>query len=153
MVYDLLRFGSFTRQRVGMSKICPILRIILLQLKRALKLCDSLRQSSFLLISSSQKIVRIPVRRVELGYITQGLNRLVVLAREDQNRSQEEISFRRNWIELLSPLRFRDGLVSSPHRRQVPGVVFVGPRIVRTEFNGSFELSFRGGPIPLIPVG
>ena len=45
-------------------------------LNRALKLCDGLRQSSFLLIGSARKIMRKPVGRVELDTTTQLLNRL-----------------------------------------------------------------------------
>jgi hypothetical protein len=94
-----------------------------------------------------------PVVRFKLNATTQLVNRLIVLAREDQDGSQEQISFWRNLVELQSSLRFRDRLVMSPHGHQVPGVEFVGPRIVRIQFNGSFELSFGGGPIPLIPMG
>ena len=152
MIYDPLRFGSLARQRVGVSKICPILSIVLLQLNRALKLCNGLRQSSFLLIGSAQKVMGIPVSRVEFDATTQLLNRLVVLARENQNRSHEEISFQRNRIELLTTLRFREGLVSSPHSRHVPGVVSVGPRIVGIQFNGSSEFLLCRLPIPVEDV-
>src|ERR1035441_620288 len=127
------------------SKTRPKLSVAL-QRKPALERFNSFGQSSFLLIRSTQEAVVKPVIRIQVDGITQLLDRLVPLVRKDQNRAQVSIKSRGKWIDLQRLLRFFDGLVPSPHRRQEPGIVSVSIARVWVQFNGSFEFSFRSTP-------
>jgi hypothetical protein len=84
---------------------------------------------------------------VNLEGMMQLLNRRVQLSGEQVNRSHAEGRQRRKWIGLLFPFGLHNGLVASSHLHQEPTVVQMGIRTVGTQFNGSFELTFRCGPI------
>jgi hypothetical protein len=53
---------------------------------------------------------------------------------------------------LKKPASFLDSLIIASHRSQKPGIVSVSVAVVGIQLDGQLELSFRGRPVPLVPM-
>src|SRR5579862_2211897 len=145
MFEDLVRFGLIPGQGIGVPEARPGFGIVLFQFERPLKLGNCLWQLSSLLIRPAQETMGEPKSRINLNSAMQLLNCGVPLSCKYQGCSHGKGREPGEWVGLLCPLSFRERLVVAAHRRQEPTVVRVSFRIVGTQFNGSFELTFRRG--------
>ena len=93
--------------------------------------------------------MRERVLGIHLEGLSQLLRRLVLLVAVMKEKAHVRLDRDGEGIELVRPLDLGACFWEAPGRRQGIGVPVVGRRIIRIQLDGSLELSFGSGPVPV----